>query len=117
MAARPIGNQELLSAIFAKMDVVGLALSMGVLCGMALSGATAILLLQPVPENYPIGPHLGALADYLPGYSVSWTGALVGAGYGMVTGAFAGFFIALHWNLAHYVAIGLLLIRSAEMAD
>jgi hypothetical protein len=117
VTARRIGNHELLSAIFAKMDVVGLSLSMGVLCGMALFGATAVLLLQPTPENLPIGPHLGALADYLPGYSVSWLGALVGSGYGLVIGASLGFFVALHWNLAHYLAIGLLLLRSAELAD
>lgn len=99
------------------MDVLGLALSMGVLCGMALFGATAILLLQTVPDSYPVGPHLGALSDYLPGYSVSWVGAFIGAGYGTVIGGVVGFLIAVHWNLAHYITIGLLLIRSAEIAD
>lgn len=117
MTAHQIGNSELLSAIFAKMDVVSLALSMGVLCGMALFGATSVLLLQPTPDNVPVGPHLGALADYLPGYSVTWTGALAGSGYGMMIGALLGFFIALQWNLAHYLAIGLLLLRSAELPD
>ena len=114
---RPVKDHEILAAVFAKMDVFGLAIAAGVLCSLALSLATAVLLLQSVPENYPVGPHLSALADYLPGYSVSWAGAVVGAGYGFITGAVAGFAGAVYWNLAHYVALGVMLISSAELAD
>ncbi|MEZ5570068.1 MAG: hypothetical protein R3E54_17305 [Halioglobus sp.] len=110
-------DHEILSAVFAKMDVVGLSVAAGVLCAVGLSLATAVLLLQSVPENYPVGPHLSALADYLPGYSVSWPGVMVGAGYGFLGGAVAGFAGAVYWNLAHYVALGVMLISSAELAD
>jgi len=113
----PVQDHEMLSAVFAKMDAPALAISVGVLCSIALFLATAILLVQDVPKNYPIGPHLGALADYLPGYSVSWPGALMGAFYGFISGAITGFFIAVYWNFAHYLAIGVMLIRSAELAD
>lgn len=89
----------------------------GVLCSMALFLATATLLLQPVPEGYPVGPHLSALADYLPGYEVSWPGTLIGAFYGFLIGAIGGFATAVYWNLTHYVALGVMLISSAELAD
>ena len=88
---RPVKDHEILSAVFAKMDVIALALAAGVLFSLALFLATAVLLLQSVPENYPVGPHLSALADYLPGYSVSWPGTLVGAFYGFFVGCVAGF--------------------------
>ena len=114
---RPVRDHEILSAVFAKMDALALTVASGVLGALGLFLATAILLLQSVPENYPVGPHLSALADYLPGYSVSWGGTLVGAFYGFCVGGVAGFAAAVYWNLAHYVALGVMLISSAELAD
>ncbi|MDX1733261.1 MAG: hypothetical protein R3228_02805 [Halioglobus sp.] len=99
------------------MDTIALTIASGALGSLALFLATAILLLQPVPENYPVGPHLSALADYLPGYSVTWVGSIAGALYGFLIGAVAGFAAAVYWNLAHYVALGVMLISSAELAD
>jgi hypothetical protein len=113
----PVQDHQMLSAVFAKMDVPALAISLGVVCSIAMFLATAILLVQDVPDNYPIGPHLGALADYLPGYSVSWPGSVIGTLYGFLAGMVAGFFIAVYWNLAHYIAIGIMLIKSAELVD
>ncbi|MCR9104049.1 MAG: hypothetical protein NXI15_02050 [Gammaproteobacteria bacterium] len=114
---RPVQDHEILSAVFAKMDAVALTIAAGTLGALLLFLATAILLLQSVPENYPVGPHLSALAEYLPGYAVSWPGSLVGAGYGFLLGGIAGFAAAVYWNLAHYVALGVMLISSAELAD
>ena len=115
--SRHVKDHEILAAVFAKMDAVAAAVAGGVLTSLALGLATAILLLQSVPENYPVGPHLSALADYLPGYSVSWGGAVIGSLYGLVVGLLAGFSIAVYWNIAHYVALGVMLISSAELTD
>ena len=114
---RPVRDHEILSAVFAKMDVPAMTVAAGVLCSLILFVATAILLLQSVPEGYPVGPHLGALGDYLPGYEVSWIGAGIGAFYGFLIGASGGFATAVYWNLTHYVALGFMLIGSAELAD
>lgn len=114
---RHVKDHEILAAVFAKMDVLALAVAVGVLCALALFLATAVLLLQAVPEDYPVGPHLSALATYLPGYSVSWPGTLMGAFWGFLGGAGAGFIVAVYWNIAHYVALGVMLISSAELAD
>lgn len=115
--SRPVKDHEILSAVFAKMDAIALTVAAGALCSLGLFLATAVLLLQPVPENYPVGPHLSALADYLPGYSVTWPGTLVGAFYGFLVGGAAGFAAAVYWNIAHYVALGVMLISSAELVD
>lgn len=114
---RPVRDHEILSAVFAKMDVPGMAVAAGVLCSLLLFLATATLLLQSMPEGYPVGPHLGALGDYLPGYEVTWAGAFVGGFYGFLIGAAGGFATAVYWNLTHYVALGFMLISSAELAD
>lgn len=115
--SRQIRDHEILSAVFAKMDVAALAAAGGVLCALGLFLATGVLLMQDVPANYPVGPHLSALADYLPGYSVTWGGACIGAFYGLLGGAVCGFAAAAFWNITHYVALGVMLISSAELAD
>lgn len=114
---RLVRDHEILSAVFAKMDVPAMAIAAGVLSSLLLFLATATLLLQALPENYPVGPHLSDLANYLPGYSVTWPGAFVGAFYGFLIGAVCGFAAAVYWNLTHYVALGVMLISSAELAD
>ena len=110
-------DRELLSAVFAKADVPALAVSLGILCSLGLFLATAILLMQEVPQGYPVGPNLGTLSDYLPGYRITWPGALIGAVYGFLAGAVTGFFLAVYWNLTHYLAMGIILIKSASLAD
>jgi len=110
-------NQAVLSAVFAKMDVLALAIATGILFALGLFLATAILLLQDVPAGYPVGPHLNALQDYLPGYSVSWWGSIAGLPNGFLIGAIIGFFVALFWNLTHYIALASMLIKTAVLAD
>ena len=110
-------DRAVLSAVFAKMDVFAMAGAVGALFSLGLFLATALLLLQDVPAGYPVGPHLSALQDYLPGYSVSWLGSVAGLIYGFFMGAILGFFIAVLWNMAHFVALGAMLIKSAVLAD
>ena len=117
MANRQVRDHEILSAIFAKMDVPAMTVAVGVLVALALFLATAVLLLQSVPTDYPVGTHLQDLANYLPGYAVSWQGGLVGALYGFFIGGFVGFAAAVYWNMTHYIALGVMLISSAELAD
>jgi hypothetical protein len=114
---RPVQDHEILSAVFAKMDVPAMTVAAGVICSLVLFFATATLLLQPVPEGYPVGPHLSALGDYLPGFEVTWPGAFIGAAYGFLIGGAMGFATAVYWNLTHYIALGFMLISSVELAD
>lgn len=117
MSEPSLKDQALLSAVFAKMDVIAMAVAVGVLFALGLFVATAVLLLQDVPAGYPVGPHLGALSDYLPGYSVSWAGSIAGLVNGFVIGAVTGFAIAMFWNLTHYIALASMLIKTAILAD
>lgn len=117
MSEPSLKDQALLSAVFAKMDVIAMAVAVGVLFALGLFVATAVLLLQEVPPGYPVGPHLGALSDYLPGYSVSWAGSAAGLIYGFLIGAVTGFAIAMFWNLTHYIALASMLIKTAILAD
>jgi chromate transport protein ChrA len=63
----------------------------------ALFLATATLVVR---GGEVVGPHLSLLSNYLPGYSVSWGGAVIGVLYGLVLGFLAGFVFAVLRNVA-----------------
>lgn len=70
-----------------RFNLLAVAISLGVLGGVLLWLATAILLWRG-GEN--IGLHLALLGVFLPGYTVTWTGAWVGLFWGFVAGALSG---------------------------
>ena len=43
--SRPIRDDEILSAVFAKMDVAAMAVAVGLLCSLLFFLATAVLLM------------------------------------------------------------------------
>lgn len=113
-------DKAILMTAFAKMDPVALAVALGTIWAVLLVFLTAILLVKGSPEGAHVGQHLGLLAIYLPGYSVSWVGSLVGAGYMWVIGAVVGFVLAVLWNLTHYIYVVMIVVRAAwwrMMAD
>ena len=104
-------SRTLLMALFARMDTVALSLAMGAVFGLGLFVLTAILLLKGAPPGVPIGPNLSALATFLPGYSVTWLGGIVGVGYGFLIGMAVGFILAVLWNFTHLLFIGFAVAR------
>ena len=105
-------DKAVLMAGFARMDVVALAVAMGTVCGIGVVLLTVTLLLRGAAPDMHVGPHLGLLSIYLPGYSVSWGGSVIGAGYGWIIGAAIGFVLAVLWNLTHYLYIILVVARA-----
>jgi hypothetical protein len=93
----------IIKAAFARLDAVALAIAGGTLCASVLFFATAWLLLRGAPSGVLVGPHLGLLVHFLPGYSVTWVGSLLGICYGFVIGFCAGAAVGLFWNLTHHV--------------
>lgn len=63
----------------------------GLVLGLGLCGATLWLVAKGGPDA---GAHLGRLSQLLPGYSVSWSGGLIGLVYGFVIGYALGRLLA-----------------------
>ncbi len=80
----------------ARMHAGVLALVCGVLGGLGLFTMTVWLLIKGGPN---VGAHLGLLGQYFYGYSVTWTGSLVGLMYGTLAGAAVGWLIGAIYNL------------------
>ena len=71
-------QSEGLRRTLARANAVYLGIVAGSSLALVLWIATVLLVLQ---GKVVLGPHLGLLENYLPGYEVSWGGAFVGAAW------------------------------------
>jgi hypothetical protein len=78
-----------------RLNTIIMAVTLGLLAGGLLWISTAILLLRSDGE---VGKHLSLLSVFFPGYSVSWSGALIGMLWSFTYGALAG--AVSYWSYA-----------------
>ena len=96
MNRQPGSNErEMIATAIARLRAGIMAIVCGLLAGSGLLVATAWLVLRGGPN---IGQHLILLRNYLPGYSVTWPGALLGFVYGVLLGGVAGWLTAWVYN-------------------
>jgi len=88
-------DRALIEAAVARLRAGILAIVFAMVGGTGLFVATAWLLIKG-GEN--VGATLGLLGNYLPGYAVSWPGAIVGLLYGAGIGGVAGWSLARIYN-------------------
>jgi hypothetical protein len=100
-----------LQTSFAKLDRVALGLSLGLVGGLGLFLATLILVLRGGPV---VGPMLGLLGQYFPGYTVSAWGTGLGFVYGFAAAFAAGWLFAFLRNAIVFLYIALVR-RRAEL--
>jgi hypothetical protein len=111
--ARIAGKEKaILMAAFARIDPLAMTVAFASVSGMVIFAATAVLLIKSMMTSSVTGPHLALLGIYLPGYTVSWPGAFLGAAYFCVFGAVAGFVLATFWNLSHHLYLALIAVRA-----
>jgi hypothetical protein len=97
VTVHPVTGEEraLIEAAVARMRAGILAIVFAMLCGTGLFVATAWLLING-GEN--VGATLGLLGNYLPWYTVTWPGALLGLLYGAAIGGAMGWSLARIYN-------------------
>lgn len=88
-------ERRLISKAIARLRAGVLAMVCGLMSGTVLLIATIWLVLRGGDQ---VGPHLGLLNNYLPGYSVTWSGAALGFLYGLLFGGAAGWMTAWIYN-------------------
>lgn len=72
--------EMMLARGFERLHPVAMGVSFGLFFALVLGGATAVLALK---GGEAVGPHLGLLSNYAPGYHVDAHGVLLGAAYGL----------------------------------
>ena len=108
VAADPLPRSA--SYLFAPVDKRAFGVALGVAGAMIVAGVTIVDLLVPTPWN-----GIELLNNYFAGYSLSWTGALIGAGWGFAVGFCAGWLLAFTRNLT--LALSLFALRSRAELD
>jgi hypothetical protein len=84
-------DRELIRSAFARYDPLALGGAVGVVMGLGIFFATAVLLLR---GGEPLGPTLSLLGNYLLGYQVSWPGAFLGLAEAGAAGFGFGYMLA-----------------------
>jgi hypothetical protein len=88
--------ERALTRAVARLHAGVLALVFGLIAGVGLFAMTAILIIEAGPNA---GMHLRLLDNYFYGYSVTWTGALIGFLWAFGLGAAVGGSIGLIYNM------------------
>jgi len=88
-------ERAIIATAIARLRAGIMAIVCGLLMGSGLLVATVWLVARGGPN---VGQHLGLLRNYLPGYSVTWTGALLGFLYGAIAGGVIGWLTAWVYN-------------------
>lgn len=86
-------NEELNTLL--RLNARAWGIAVGLLLGLGLFAATVFLVIK---GGATVGPHLSLIGAYLPGYSVTWTGAFVGFVYLFVIGYAIGRIIGGVYN-------------------
>jgi hypothetical protein len=92
---KPDREERELSRAVARIQAGLLAAGFGVVCGAGLFLMTIWLLIK---GGEHVGSHLQLLSNYFVGYSVTWSGSVIGFLYGAVTGGIIGWAIAIIYN-------------------
>ena len=98
-----VSTRRILSEAYAKIDPVALGTAGGSLVGGWVFAATVLLLAKGGDH---IGTRLSLLGQFLPSYSVTWAGSLIGLLYGFALGFLFGFFFACFRNTAMKLHLG-----------
>ena len=88
-------TQDDVKTTLLKLNARAWGIAVGLLFGSVLFLGTIVLVMRGGPH---VGPHLGMLSVFLPGYSVTFVGAFIGFAYMFVIGYAVGRLIGLVYN-------------------
>jgi hypothetical protein len=101
MIKATFSNTELdaIHRAIARLRADVMSLVFGIIGGVLLFLVTIWLVVRGAAFGQAaIGPHLGLLNHYFPGYEVTVLGSFIGFFYGALTGAVIGWIIAFVYN-------------------
>lgn len=99
-----------MSQAFRRLDRWSLGVALGTVAGLMLFSATLFLTIK---GGEVVGPNLQLLNQFLPGYTVTAWGSLVGLAYGFLLGFIVGWLFAFLRNASVFLSVALIR-RGAE---
>lgn len=111
MTTQAPSSDQLLQRAFARLDAIAFGIAIGALCGVGLCATTVILTIK---GGEHVGQNLRLLSQYFPGYRVTWAGAFIGLGYGLLAGFVAGWLLAFVRNAALWLYLLTVKLKAAS---
>jgi protoporphyrinogen oxidase len=96
--------REALAHVFTKLDPLAFGGALGAMAGGLLFLATLILVLK---GGEIVGPRLQLLSEFMPGYTVTIEGTVVGLIYGLALGFIIGWSFAYFRNIAVFLYVAI----------
>ena len=93
--AEPSSDEQQMETVLMRLNARAWGIATGLLLGVLLFLATNILVIKGGPN---VGQHLQLLRVFMPGYSVSFLGSLIGFVYAFVVGYALGRIIGGVYN-------------------
>jgi hypothetical protein len=93
--------QEKITHIFPRLDPVALGISVGITAGVAIFAATLFLVIR---DGLTDGPNLALISNFLPGYTITLWGSVVGLFGLFIFGFFFGLLFAYLRNVAVFIS-------------
>ena len=90
---QPVADLQPIRVIRLEAVIQGIVL--GLMTGAGIMVATLVLVVR---GGRVVGPHLGLLAQFLPGYQVSVIGSLIGFAWGALYGFVVGYLVSTLYN-------------------
>lgn len=91
----PVPTNEAVRVRVMQLDAIAQALGAGVIAALGVFVATNWLVLKGGPV---VGPNLALLAQFFPGYRVTFAGSLIGAFWAFTYAAIAGYVVSRVYN-------------------
>lgn len=88
-------EEEILEKAVIRLNAKLLGIVLGLIMGLGLFAATVILVIKGGPNA---GEHLGLLAQFFPGYSITFVGGILGFVYAFLVGFGIGAVIGVVYN-------------------
>ncbi len=116
VSAPAMTPDDVIDAVFARIDPVALGVALSVVSALTLFMATAALLLK---GGRRVGATLNLLGHYLIGFEVTWAGAMIGAVEAGIGGFVIGYLFAWtrNWCLAAYAYLARRRIEARAQRD
>lgn len=112
MTGQTTSPSDVLTRSFLPLHKRAFGTATGTAAALIVFAATTMAVLRGTPE----AQYLGLLSEYFTGYTVSWSGAFIGAAWGGFTGFMMGWFLAFSRNV--FIAVLLAWIRTkAELVQ
>lgn len=114
---KQLSDRRLIELVHGRLHIPAFSGASAVVGALGLATAVAVVLLRGPADGEAVGTHLALLAHYVPGFTVSWKGALIGAVWMGLFAGLLGAVVAIAWNGINRASLLWFALRNRLLGD